>query len=88
MANLENKDQLQKTFEVFKEQPLTMLQASRILNIERANICRYVSKLRKHHKIAVVKKIACPITRHPAGQLTTNPDLFPKPQQLELFSNE
>lgn len=77
-------DQFNQTFKVFESEPLTMLQAARLLNIERANICRYVSKLRKAGKIAVTKKGRCPITHHEAGFLTTDPKKFPPPIQLQI----
>jgi hypothetical protein len=86
MTKVQNKDQFKRTFDVFQEQPLTMLQAARVLNIERANICRYVRTLRLQNKIAVVRKTLCPITKHEAGLLTTDSNLFPKPQQLCLFN--
>ncbi|WP_041341572.1 hypothetical protein [Runella slithyformis] len=77
-------DQFNQTFKVFEAEPLTMLQAARVLKIERANICRYVSKLRKAGKIAVIKKGLCPITHHEAGFLTTDPKKFPPPVQLQI----
>lgn len=77
-------DQLNQTFKVFEAEPLTMLQAARLLKIERANICRYVDKLRKAGKISVIKKGRCPITHHEAGFLTTDPKKFPPPIQLQI----
>jgi len=62
-----------------------MLQVAQITGIERANICRHVANLREQSKIAVAKDGYCPITRHRAGFLTTDPAKFPQPSQLNLF---
>jgi hypothetical protein len=63
----------------------TATQAAKALNIHRPNLCRYKRTLEKSNQLAVVKKGYCPITKHKAGFLTTNPDLFPKSNQLQLF---
>jgi hypothetical protein len=49
----------------------TMLMVSYETNIERANICRHVAKLRKLHEIRLIKRGFCPITKHLAGFLST-----------------
>ena len=78
--------QEQRTFLSFKEYPKTMLQVSREIGIERANICRFVKMFRKRDHVAVVRQGLCPITKFKAGFLTTNPDLFPAvPVQPTLF---
>ena len=79
------KNQLQSTFEALQGKPKTMLEVARLLNIERANVCRYVSRLRKLSKIAVTKKDRCSITRHRAGYLTSDPKKFPPLIQLDIF---
>jgi len=55
--------QLNQTFKVFEAEPLAMLQATKFLRIARANICRYVGKLRKSKNIEGVKKEFCHITK-------------------------
>jgi hypothetical protein len=79
------KDQFNKVFKEFYRQPQTMKQVSIRTKIDRANICWYCRKLRKSDNIAPLKKILCPITKHRAILWTTNPDLFPKSNQLNLF---
>ncbi len=72
-------------YRAFKEYPKTMLMVSIETGILRANICRYVARWRKSNRIESVKTDYCKITKHPAGYLSTNPDLFPKSNQLKLF---
>lgn len=78
-------NQFRTVFEGFYRQPLTMKELSVRTGIDRANICRYCREMRKAGTIAVVKKAVCSITKHWANKYTTNPDLFPKPSQLNLF---
>ena len=74
--------------ELFKKSQ-TMKQVSVSLGIDRANITRYCAKLRKTKSVAYLKKVICPITKHWAFLVTTNPQLFPKHDiQLQLFQNE
>ena len=68
--------QMTKVFRAFLERPKTMLEASIETNVLRANICRYVAEWRKENRIDEVKKGFCPISKHRAGFLTTNPSLF------------
>lgn len=85
-----NKDKaLSNQFKVihksFYNAPKTMLMASKETGILRANICRYVATLRESDKIAEVKKGLCKISKHKAGFLTTDPNQFPKSNQLKMF---
>ena len=77
-------DQKQRVFTEFNQEPFTMKMVAERLGIDRANICWYCRGFRKEDKIKAVKKGYCPITKHLATFLTTNPELFPKPQQLTL----
>jgi hypothetical protein len=77
--------QMQMTVEGLKSQPLTMLMLSNRLGIERANLCRYISRLQRSNNVALVKKSYCKVTNHIAGYYTSNPELFPKNPQLNLF---
>lgn len=84
----ENKPFLNQKKIVFKEffkKPSTMLEVSFRTGILRANICRYVAEWRKTQTIAVNKKALCSITKTKAKYLTTNPELFPKSNQIKLF---
>ena len=77
--------QTQRVNKAFFEKPKTMLQVSFETGIDRANICRYVAQWKKNNKIEVVKIGVCPITQCKAQFLTSNPELYPKQRQLNLF---
>ena len=64
-----------------------MLMVAIETDILRANICRFIAKWRKQGLIEVVKTDRCIKSKHKAGYLTTNPNLF-NTDQLNLFSNE
>ena len=66
-------------------QPATATQVARALNIYRPNLCRRKRVLEKAGQLMVIKKTICPVTKHTAGLLTTNPALFPIQSQLNLF---
>ena len=73
-----NLPQLQTLRLSFSVRPKTMLEVSQETGILRANICRYVGKMRKRDQIAVVRHGLCPITKFRAGFYTTDPALFGK----------
>ena len=79
------KAQLDIVYKTFYKKPQTMKMVEVDTGIDRANICRYVRTLRNSDKIAIVKTELCLITKHRAGYLTTNPELFPKSSQYKLF---
>ncbi len=82
----QSKTQLELVYEALKAKPMTMLEADKETGVNRSNICYYVDKLKQSNKIAIRKIRACSITGYPYVQeLTTNPDLFPKSNQLKLF---
>lgn len=81
----EFQSQADTIYHSFFEKPKTMKMVDVETGIDRANICREVSRLRDSGKIEVVKISLCKITRHRAGYLTTNPELFPRNNQLKLF---
>lgn len=88
--NLQSKDkhyqnQFKETFKGFFKQPQTMKELSVSTGIDRANICRYCRTMRKAGSIMVFKKVYCSITKHLANRYTTNPELFPKSNQIKLF---
>ncbi len=71
-ANRRNKDkhfraQTKRVFAAFHSQPKTMLMVSVETGILRANICRYVAKLRQYDNIQLIRKGICPISKHRAG---------------------
>jgi hypothetical protein len=59
--------QYNKVKKAFSDSPKTMLMVSVETGILRANICRYVSKMKKHGDITFVKKGICPISKYRAG---------------------
>lgn len=71
-----NYQQQKKVFHFFKLMPMTMMQAAVSLNIDRANICRYVSRFRKYGLIECVLIGDCPITNHKAMYLTTDHEII------------
>jgi hypothetical protein len=78
-------DQLKSVFNAFYEYPKTMKEVNIETNIMRENICRYVSTLRNANQISLVGYRKCTITGHnKVGAYTTNPELFPKSNQLEF----
>ena len=79
--------QLQQTQIAFFSQPITMMQAARQVNTDRANTCRYVATMRKENAIWLVRRGVCPVTRADnVGFYTTNPAFAESlPQQLKLF---
>lgn len=85
MDSATRQNQVRKVFEAFKEEPKTMKMVSVETGIQRANICWYIRDFREQKKVALVKEDLCPITKHPAQFLTTDPDKVDKiHSQLEL----
>lgn len=80
-------DELHRTYLAFQEKPKTMLQVAKQLNIERASICWYVKKLKESNKIAIHRKGICPISKHRAGFLTTDPNKYPDPDKASGHEN-
>lgn len=86
----QNKDnhfgrQLKIVFQSFYSEPKTMLMADKDSGVNRANICRYISTLKKSELVYLVKKDKCQISHYTAGYYTTNPKYFKKSNQLKLF---
>lgn len=65
--------QLQVTEILIGEVPKTMLQISVESNILRANICRYISRLRKENRVILVNTGICPISKYRAGFFSSEP---------------
>mgnify|MGYP001392318715 CR=1 FL=1 len=75
-----------KVLELYlKENIATRYMAAIETGIPIQNICRYVDMLRDENLIAVVKKDFCKISGFTAEYLTTNPELFPKDNQLKIW---
>jgi len=71
-------NQLRIVYNAFYSQPKTMLMVSFETGILRANICRYVSQMRKYNVIRPVKTGLCRVSKHGAVYYTTNPEYFEK----------
>ena len=63
---------------------MTMKMLSVRTGVDRANICRFVARLRETGKIFLVKKGLCLITKFRAGYYTTDPAKAPSPKQLKM----
>ena len=74
--NTKFRTQLATVDHIFSQSPKTMLQVSIESGILRANICRYVSTLRKYGNIHLVKVGICPISKHRAGFYTTELEIW------------
>jgi hypothetical protein len=79
------KDQFNKVYKGFFEQPQSMKMLSEKLKIDRANICWFCRDLRQSNKIEIAKKGICKISKRVVNFYTTNPDLFFKSNQLKMF---
>jgi len=78
-------NQVQQLFELLLSTPATRKEASVLLNIDRANICRYIKSFRDSNRVWIVRKRLCTITRHRAEELTCDLNLAPPSNQLTLF---
>lgn len=76
-----------RVFKAFAKQPMTMMMASKLAKVERANICRFVADWQRRDRIFLLYKSRCPITKHPrVGFYTTNIDLVKQlVNQTKLF---
>lgn len=80
------KDQFNQTFEGFFKQPQSMKMLSIKIKIDRSNICWFCRELRKNNQIGVLRKAICEITKRRVNYYTTNPELIPKSNQLDIFN--
>jgi RNA:NAD 2'-phosphotransferase (TPT1/KptA family) len=60
----------------FERGIFTMKQVSVKTDIDRANVCRFIAKMRRYNNVYLVRKGICPITKDIAGFYTTNYDLY------------
>lgn len=79
-------NQFEQVVDGFFQEPQTMKMLSVKSGIDRANICWFCRDLRHANRIGVVKVARCRVTKHLANYYTTNPELFPQSNQLELFA--
>lgn len=79
-------NELKAVYTYLHSKPATATEVAIALNIYRPNLCRRKRALELCGQLAVLKKVVCPVTKHKAALLTTNPALFPPTsKQLNLF---
>lgn len=72
-------------FEYLKHNTATASMVSNETGVPQKSICRYKRDLEKQGLLYEVEKKLCELTGFRAWYLTTNPDLFPKSNQLKMF---
>ena len=77
--------QNQRVLEQLNKGIYTMKMLSILVNVDRANICRFVAELRKYNHIFLVKRGLCKVTNCMAGYYTTNTEFAPIDNQTKLF---
>lgn len=84
--NKKYKAQLQRVYKALLDKPMTMKELDAHTGVMRENICRYISTLLEHNKVAIIRQRKCTVTRFSrVNEYTANPDLFPKSNQLKMF---
>ena len=86
----QNKDkvstsQLKTIFNYLQSHTATASMVADATGVPQKSICRYKRDLQKRGLLYEVKKGLCELTKFRAWYLTTNPDLFPRSNQLRLF---
>ena len=79
------KSQLQTIFDYLKENTATDSMVTEYTGVPQKSICSYKRDLEKQGLLYEVEKKLCKITGFRAWYITTNPDLFPKSNQLKTF---
>ena len=77
--------QLKTIFNYLQEHTATASMTAEATGIPQKSICRYKRDLEKSGLLYEVEKKFCKLTGFRAWYLTTNPDLFPKSNQLKMF---
>lgn len=77
--------QLKTIFEYLQNHTATASMTAEATGIPQKSICRYKRNLEKCGLLCEVRKGFCELTKFRAWYLTTNPDLFPKSNQLTMF---
>ena len=86
----QNKDkvstsQLKTIFNYLQSHTATASMVADATGVPQKSICRYKRDLQKRGLLYEVKKGLCELTKFRAWYLTTNKDLFPRSNQLQLF---
>ena len=61
-----------KILKALQYKPKTMLELSKMIGIERANICRRIADLEKENKVFLIGYGVCSISKHRAGIYTSD----------------
>ncbi|MBW4359730.1 hypothetical protein [Flavobacterium taihuense] len=77
--------QLKTIFQYLQNHIATASMTAEATGIPQKSICRYKRDLEKRGLLCEVRKGFCELTKFRAWYLTTNPDLFPKSNQLKMF---
>ena len=72
-------------FQYLKYHTATASMVTDATGVPQKSICRYKRDLEKQNLLCELFKTACKLTGFKAWYLTTNPDLFPKSNQLKMF---
>ncbi len=83
--NKQFQTQKKTIFEYLKHDTATASMVSNETGVPQKSICRYKRDLEKQGLLYEVEKKLCKLTGFRAWYLTTNPDLFPKSNQLKMF---
>ena len=75
----------QTIFEYLKEHTATASMVTEATGVPQKSICRYKRDLEKQGLLYEIEKRFCKLTGFRAWYLTTNPELFPKSNQLKMF---
>jgi len=80
------KAQLEKVYNALLVKPMTMKEADVYSGVMRENICRYISTLLKHNRIALIRRRKCSITGwSTVNEYTADASLFPQSNQFTMF---
>lgn len=83
LSNNEFEVQRKKLYQALLIKPSTRFEVAKLINVDRSNICRYVSYFLDRNLIAVTRIRRCNISGYPyVEELTTNKDLFPGDNQM------
>lgn len=77
--------QLKTIFHYLQKHTATASMTAEATGIPQKSICRYKRDLEKRGLLCEVRKGFCELTKFRAWYLTTNPELFPKSNQLTMF---
>lgn len=83
--NRKFQNQKKTIFEYLKHHTATASMVSDVTDVPQKSICRYKRDLEKQGLLFEVVKKHCELTGFRAWYLTTNPELFPKSNQLTIF---